>query len=275
MKNQLILTKIIYKELSPRQQESYNFQTVSAILAEYGYSTIRLNDDWQGADFIAQHNEGEFLKVQLKGRLTLSKKYKTKDIYICFRYNNDWYLVNHDQLLNYFLERYSDTFAKSSSWVVDGNYSWNTLSKEILKILEEFKIGYTKIISDDNVDERILKNNQYFKKFMLSHRNFTDGTISKKDFKAQVNIPFDTDWNYLMMLVCTIEDHFQVSEFVSSHNYFRFAFENRRNVQDKQPTKFEAIYSCCYEMLREFWKQEKAPVPLFSRGGEPFDENDM
>ena len=87
MKNQLILTKIIYKELSPRQQESYNFQTVSAILAEYGYSTIRLNDDWQGADFIAQHNDGEFLKVQLKGRLTLSKKYKTKDIYICFRYN--------------------------------------------------------------------------------------------------------------------------------------------------------------------------------------------
>jgi hypothetical protein len=59
--------KIIYSELNARQKESYNFQKVSAIFADYGFSTIRLSDDWQGADFIAQHIDNQvFLKVQLK-----------------------------------------------------------------------------------------------------------------------------------------------------------------------------------------------------------------
>jgi hypothetical protein len=31
---------------------------VSAVLADYGFMTMRLRDDWQGADFIAQHVEG-------------------------------------------------------------------------------------------------------------------------------------------------------------------------------------------------------------------------
>lgn len=274
MKIQLFLNKINYKELTPKQQESYNFQTVSAILADYGYSTIRLNDDWQGADFIAQHNEGQFLKVQLKGRLTLSKKYENKEIYICFRYDNDWYLVNHDQLLQEFKKKYPDSFVKSSSWDEKGYYSWGTPSKDILGILEEFKIGYNKIVCDDTFDERTIKNNQYFKKFLLLHGDFLDSKISKKDFESQLNIPFDTDWNYLMMLVCTIEDFFKVSEFVSHRNYFRFALRET-NVQDKRSRKFEAIYSCCYKFLNEYWKQEEAPLPLFELGGEPFDEIDL
>lgn len=80
------LSLIEYKSLNPRQQENYNFQKVSAILADYGFSTIRLSDDWQGADFIANHVDGEtFLKVQLKGVLTVDAIYVKKDIYICFR----------------------------------------------------------------------------------------------------------------------------------------------------------------------------------------------
>jgi hypothetical protein len=35
------------------------------VLADYGFLTMRLSDDWQGADFIAQHIDGAFLKVQL------------------------------------------------------------------------------------------------------------------------------------------------------------------------------------------------------------------
>ena len=61
---------------------------------------MRLSDDWQGADFIAQHIDGEtFLKVQLKGRLTFSKKYMDKDLYIAFFENPDWYLFPHDEVL--------------------------------------------------------------------------------------------------------------------------------------------------------------------------------
>ena len=72
----LDLSRVRYADLNARQKENYNFQKVSAVLADFGFSTLRLTDDWQGADFIAQHVDGEtFLKVQLKGRLTFGKKY--------------------------------------------------------------------------------------------------------------------------------------------------------------------------------------------------------
>ena len=78
--------KINYKKLNSRQKENYNYQKISSILAEYGFSTIRLSDDWQSADFIAQHYKNKtFLKVQLKGRLGIDKKYMNKDLWICFR----------------------------------------------------------------------------------------------------------------------------------------------------------------------------------------------
>ena len=67
-------TKIEYQKLNARQQETYYFHKVSTVLAEYGFATIKLNDDWANADFIAQHIDGEtYLKVQLKGRLTFAK----------------------------------------------------------------------------------------------------------------------------------------------------------------------------------------------------------
>ena len=46
-----------------KQIEQLNFQKVSAILADYGFQTIRLSNDWKGADFIAQHIGGIFLLV--------------------------------------------------------------------------------------------------------------------------------------------------------------------------------------------------------------------
>jgi hypothetical protein len=52
------LDRVSYKLLSARQQETYNFQKVSAVLADYGYRTIRLSEDWESADFIAFHNDG-------------------------------------------------------------------------------------------------------------------------------------------------------------------------------------------------------------------------
>ena len=67
--------------LSGKQREAYHFQKVSALLADYGYQTIKLSDDWCGADFIAQHLDGTFIKVQLKGRLTVSKKYEGKELW--------------------------------------------------------------------------------------------------------------------------------------------------------------------------------------------------
>ena len=95
-----------YSDLNSRQKENYNFQKVSAVLADYDFKTMRLSDDWRGADFIAYHNDGEqFLKVQLKTRLCFDTKYKDKGIWICFhdRDTDTWYLYPHDATLRWAL----------------------------------------------------------------------------------------------------------------------------------------------------------------------------
>ena len=74
----------------------FNFQKASAKLADYGFTTMWLNNDWQGADFIAVHVDGNtYLKVQLKDRLSFNRKYIGKDIYICFISDGDIYLYPH------------------------------------------------------------------------------------------------------------------------------------------------------------------------------------
>lgn len=131
--------KVLYSELNSRQQENFNFQKVSAHLADYGYNCLRLSDDWQGADFIACHIDGNrFLKVQLKGRLTIQKKYIGKDIYVAFNHKGTWYVYPHDRVMKQLLQ--SGTAGTSTSWLNDGGYSWPSLSVAILKILEPYKI---------------------------------------------------------------------------------------------------------------------------------------
>ena len=64
----LMFNKIIYSELSPKQKEIYNFQKISAYLADYGFNCIKLSDDWNGADFLAYHLNSIF-KLQKKSKL--------------------------------------------------------------------------------------------------------------------------------------------------------------------------------------------------------------
>lgn len=130
--------KVVYGELNSKQQENYNFQKVSAHLADYGYNCLRLSDDWQGADFIACHIDGNrFLKVQLKGRLTIETKYIGKEIYIAFRHKDIWYVYPHDVMMNILLS--NEKTKISGSWK-NGGYSWPHLSVANLKVLEPYKI---------------------------------------------------------------------------------------------------------------------------------------
>jgi len=136
----LNLSLIDYRDLNARQKENFNFLKVSAVLADYGFITMRLTDDWQGADFIAQHIDGEtFLKVQLKSRLSFNKKYCGKDLYIVFFHEPDWYLYPHDEVLDCVL---SETgIGTTVSWKERGGYSFPGLSKQMASILEPYKIG--------------------------------------------------------------------------------------------------------------------------------------
>lgn len=131
--------RIEYADLNSRQKENYAYQKVSAVLADYGFVTIRLSDDWQGADFIAQHIDGKtMLRVQLKGRMTIGKKYLGKDLYICFRENEQWYFVPHDEFVEW--ARTKTTICDSYSWTNKGGYSVPYLPAAIKAHLEQYRI---------------------------------------------------------------------------------------------------------------------------------------
>ena len=126
------LTKISYKDLNARQKENYNFHKVAASLADYGYNSMRLSDDWQGADFIAVKGD-EMIKVQLKGRFTLDKKYIGKDIYVAFIEDNIVKIYNHDDTLSIVPKN----ILNSKSWKEDGLYSWGKTPKYYSKVINE------------------------------------------------------------------------------------------------------------------------------------------
>ena len=101
--------------------------------------TLRLTDDWQGADFIAQHVDGEtFLKVQLKGRLVLDRKYIGKSLLVAFPYIDHWYLYPHDEVLEHLLN--TTNIGNTESWLGDGHYSMKSISKEIRGYLEQYAL---------------------------------------------------------------------------------------------------------------------------------------
>lgn len=134
------LERINYEELSSKQKEIYNFHKVASELAEFGFNCIKLSDDWQGADFLAYHKDGDqTLKVQLKGRVLIDKKYIGKNLHMCFRIGDIWYLILHDELMRIVEETLPDTF-ETLSWE-RGTYSWPRPPKRIRESLSHYALN--------------------------------------------------------------------------------------------------------------------------------------
>lgn len=133
------LEKTEYKKLSARQKEIYNFQKVAAILADYGFNCIKLSDDWQGADFLAYHKDGAHtLRVQLKSRLGINRKYLGKNLCIAFPLKGNWYLLEYDELIAKI--RQVTNWLNTDSWIKNDSYTTPAPSAALLKILEENKL---------------------------------------------------------------------------------------------------------------------------------------
>ena len=128
----MIFEKVSYGVLNSKQKENYNFHKVASALADYGYDSMRLNNDWQGADFIAVKND-EMLKVQLKGRFTVDKKYLGKKIYIAFIEDNIVKIFKHDEAVNML----PDNIKQSDSWNIHGSYSWGKTPKIYDSVINE------------------------------------------------------------------------------------------------------------------------------------------
>ncbi len=134
--------KIRYTDLNSKQKEIHNFQKVAGLLADYGFNCIKLADDWLGADFLAYHKDGkDTLKVQLKGRLTIDKKYMGKDLYICFPVKDAWCLISHDELV----ERVSKTtnWLNTASWLESGQYHSASPSQALLSSIIDHVLEVT------------------------------------------------------------------------------------------------------------------------------------
>jgi hypothetical protein len=116
--------RIDYTKLNSRQQENYNFHKVASGLADCGYTSIRLSDDYGGADFLAVSvNGGDILKIQLKSRFLFAHKYVGKGLYIAFRSGTNVFVYPHDELLQVALPY----IGNSASWNERGEYFWPQL----------------------------------------------------------------------------------------------------------------------------------------------------
>lgn len=133
--------RIDYGRLSAKQQEVYNFQRIAAALAEYGFNCIKLADDWGGADFLAYHKDGDTIKVQLKGRVTIAKKYQDKSLCIAFPVHGHWCLVPHDILVA--LVGRTTNWLNTTSWIQRGVYSASMPSQKLMAVLQSYIIGST------------------------------------------------------------------------------------------------------------------------------------
>ena len=121
--------KIDYNSLNAKQKESFNFQKIAAAFADYGFSCIQLTDDWNGADFLANHVNGRtLLRVQLKGRLTFATKYLGKDLWICFPMGESVYCYPHDEGLHelrvLMMEANDTDFTAAENWKKNETAVW-------------------------------------------------------------------------------------------------------------------------------------------------------
>ena len=134
-----MFSKVKYSELSAKQKEIYNFQKIAALLADYGFNCIKLADDWQGADFLAYHkDDNKTIRVQLKSRITIDKKYCSQNLWMAFPVRGDWYLIKHADLLT--LVDQETNWLKSSSWIDNDSYSSYSPSKRLEKRLHDYKL---------------------------------------------------------------------------------------------------------------------------------------
>ena len=78
--------------------------------------------------------------MQLKGRLTIDKKYSGKNLEMAFPIEGRWYVVEHDVLVEA-IGRLT-TFLDTDSWKVQGGYSVARPSRALREWLEPYELGH-------------------------------------------------------------------------------------------------------------------------------------
>lgn len=127
-------------------REVINRNVVVSLALQQGFNAYLPVYDG-GVDFIlhreAQAGRAETStdtrKVQLKGRLTIDKKYENRDIWIAFPVSLDWYLVPHDEIVA--LADVHTKALKTISWNEGGLYSWPKPPNAIMAQCEQYRFA--------------------------------------------------------------------------------------------------------------------------------------
>ena len=113
-----------------------------AQMSEWGYlEGHKVNGDKWGADLLFYRSEdGDVMKVQLKGRVTLSRHYRGKGIHVAYRNRatGEWYLYNHDIILDEVLAL--GHLKGTKSWEEKGGWSWSSNPTWLQNLIDPWNI---------------------------------------------------------------------------------------------------------------------------------------
>jgi hypothetical protein len=127
-------------QLSVSEIRKYNYNKVTAALADYGFATELAPEGQVLWDFVAtQLSSGKQIKVLIRPQMTLEKKFLGKDIYICFLEGSNWYIYPHDQ--HYEHVRITSNLMDTTSWKKEGTFTVSKLSAQNKLAIARFKIA--------------------------------------------------------------------------------------------------------------------------------------
>lgn len=129
--------KVRFADLSDRLKRNFNYQKVSAVLADYGFATFWISED--GADFLAIHKDGgvrSVRKVLIKEWITIADECRGKDIWIAAPHARGWFIYPHDAMLE--LIEAVEPFKCAASWQTDKLHSWQSPSNALLDTLAPY-----------------------------------------------------------------------------------------------------------------------------------------
>lgn len=125
-------------KLSAQVIEVINRQRLIAVAMARGYNAFLPVYD-EGIDFILYRearagHPPDLMKVQLKSRWTIQKKYLKRDLWIAFPDGEDWYLAPHDELV-----ALGDDagFTASKSWSEHGSYHCAPMANHLKSAMQE------------------------------------------------------------------------------------------------------------------------------------------
>lgn len=124
-------------KLSGKAIELMNTHELTAHLMARGWSVyLPVYDD--GIDLLAtQSDVSNVIRIQLKSRWTISRKYVGRPIEIAFKDRGVWYLVRHEDMVK---AGEAEGYCSQSSWTEDGGWSVKNMSVSLSERMAPFTL---------------------------------------------------------------------------------------------------------------------------------------